>query len=63
LADAPAQHDGGNRQVFCCPAARPDAAWNTNVNHTLGSRGPDGIYDPYGVTYNTRFSLAYNDWG
>jgi hypothetical protein len=54
---------GGNREVFHCPAAWPDAAWNTNLNHTLGARGPDGIYAPYGVTYNSRFSLAYNDWG
>jgi prepilin-type N-terminal cleavage/methylation domain-containing protein/prepilin-type processing-associated H-X9-DG protein len=54
---------GGNREVFHCPAARLDAAWNTNVNRTLGSRGPDGIYDPYGITFNSRFSLGYNDWG
>ena len=52
-----------NRGVFCCPAARSDAAWNTNINKTLGATGPDGVYDPYGITLNSRFSLAYNDWG
>ncbi len=52
-----------NRAVFCCPAARPDSAWSTNVNKTLGASGPDGKYDPYGITLNSRFSLAYNDWG
>ncbi len=52
-----------NRAVFCCPAARPDAAWNTNANKTLGARRPEGTFDPYGITLNTRFSLAYNDWG
>src|SRR5512140_3950948 len=54
---------GNNRAVFRCPAARPDAAWNTNENRTLGARGPDGTYDPYGITLNSRWSLAYNDWG
>jgi len=52
-----------SRGVFACPAARPDAAWNTNLNKTLGARGPDGLYDPYGITLNSRFSFAYNDWG
>ncbi len=52
-----------NRGVFYCPAARPDAAWNTNVNKTLGTTGLDGKYDPFGITLNSRFSLAYNDWG
>jgi len=54
---------GTNRTIFFCPAARADAAWDTNVNHTLGAQGPDRKYDPYGVTVNSRFSLAYNDWG
>jgi prepilin-type N-terminal cleavage/methylation domain-containing protein/prepilin-type processing-associated H-X9-DG protein len=52
-----------NRRVFACPAARPDAAWDTNINLTLGARAPDGKFDPFGITLNTRFSLAYNDWG
>jgi len=52
-----------NRAVFYCPAARSDAAWNTNVNKTLGATGPDGVYDAHGITLNSRFSLAYNDWG
>jgi prepilin-type N-terminal cleavage/methylation domain-containing protein/prepilin-type processing-associated H-X9-DG protein len=60
---------GNNRKVFWCPASRPDAAWDTNVNKTpqglptLGAKGPDGVFDPYGITLNSRFSLAYNDWG
>jgi len=54
---------GNNRQVFWCPAARGDAAWNTNVNRTLGARDQNGVRDPYGITINSRFSLAYNDWG
>ena len=52
-----------NRGAFFCPAARPDAAWNTNVNKTLGARGPDSVFDPYGVTVGSRFSYAYVDWG
>jgi prepilin-type N-terminal cleavage/methylation domain-containing protein/prepilin-type processing-associated H-X9-DG protein len=54
---------GTNRAVFYCPAARADAAWDTNVNKTLGARPPTGPRDPFGVTVGSRFSLAYNDWG
>jgi prepilin-type N-terminal cleavage/methylation domain-containing protein/prepilin-type processing-associated H-X9-DG protein len=54
---------GNNRQVFWCPASRADAAWETNRNRTLGATGPDGKYDPYGVTLDSRFSMSYNDWG
>lgn len=54
---------GGNRAAFSCPAAAPWAAWDTNLNHTLGGTGPDGVYDPYGITKNTYFALGYNDWG
>lgn len=53
----------GNRRVFSCPAAPANSAWDTNVNKTLGARGPDGQYDPFGVSERTRFSLGYNDWG
>lgn len=52
-----------NRGAFWCPAARPDAAWDTNANHTLGATSPEGQYDPYGITLNSRFSFSYNDWG
>src|SRR4051812_41362046 len=41
---------GTNRQIFYCPGARPDSAWDTNVNKTLGSTGPDGVRDPFGVS-------------
>jgi prepilin-type N-terminal cleavage/methylation domain-containing protein/prepilin-type processing-associated H-X9-DG protein len=54
---------GTNRASFYCPSARPDSAWNTNVNKTLGARGPDGVRDPYGISNTSLFSLAYNDWG
>ncbi len=49
---------GGNRRVFCCPAAPADAMWDTNVNKTLGAPG-----DPFAVTPNSRFSVGLNDWG
>jgi len=52
-----------NRQVFYCPSADVKASWNTNVNKTLGAKGPDGVFDPFGVTSSSKFSLAYNDWG
>jgi prepilin-type N-terminal cleavage/methylation domain-containing protein/prepilin-type processing-associated H-X9-DG protein len=54
---------GTNRSVFYCPAARADSAWDTNINKTLGGSAPGGGYDPWAVTSNSRFSLAYNDWG
>jgi prepilin-type N-terminal cleavage/methylation domain-containing protein/prepilin-type processing-associated H-X9-DG protein len=54
---------GNNRAVFYCPTASPASAWDTNVNHTLGGRGPDGQYDPFGVSEHARFSFGYNDWG
>jgi len=57
---------GNNRNVFWCPASRLDAQWNTNVNGTLRGTTPKeegGKPDPYGITINSRFSLAYNDWG
>jgi len=54
---------GTNRAAFWCPASRPDAVWDPKVNKTLGARGPDGVYDPYGVTVGSRFSYAYVDWG
>lgn len=52
-----------NRQAFWCPASRPDAAWDTNRNRTLGATGPDNKWDSHGITLDSRFSLAYNDWG
>ncbi len=58
-----ATQTGKNRQVFYCPAAPLNSAWDTNVNPTLGASGLDGKYDPYGVSERTRFSFGYNDWG
>jgi prepilin-type N-terminal cleavage/methylation domain-containing protein/prepilin-type processing-associated H-X9-DG protein len=52
-----------DRQVFFCPAAPPDAAWDTNVNHTLGGTDQYGNYSPWMVTPGSRFSIGYNDWG
>jgi len=54
---------GNNRKAFMCPAAMPDTAWDTNVNHTLGATDQNGIFDPYGIKETSRFSLAINDWG
>ena len=62
---------GNNRKVFFCPAAPADAAWDTNLNKTLGSTVAStiipgyvvGQQDPWLVTPNSRFSVAYNDWG
>jgi prepilin-type N-terminal cleavage/methylation domain-containing protein/prepilin-type processing-associated H-X9-DG protein len=54
---------GENRKAFACPAALPESQWDTNVNKTLGSTGPDGKRDPYGISAQTRFSLGINDWG
>jgi prepilin-type N-terminal cleavage/methylation domain-containing protein len=52
-----------NRAVFTCPAADPKTAWDTNVNKSLGATGPDGVFDPYGIGVNSKFDMAYNDWG
>ncbi len=57
------QLGGTNRAIYYCPAARPDAAWDISVNKTLGAMAPNNVWDPYGITVNSRFSLAYNDWG
>ena len=61
---------GNNHNVFRCPAASPDSAWDTNVNKTLGATVAQDIpgynsgqYDPWLVTPNSRFSVGYNDWG
>src|SRR5438552_12257766 len=54
---------GNNRKAFCCPAALAESAWDTNVNKTLGARGPDGKPDPFGISEKARFSYAINDWG
>jgi prepilin-type N-terminal cleavage/methylation domain-containing protein len=62
---------GNNRNVFFCPAAPTDAAWDTNLNKTLGGTvsttiipgGSPGQYNPYLVNISSRFSMAYNDWG
>ena len=55
---------GGNRGAFFCPAARPDSAWDTNANTTLGTIvGEDGKLNYQGIKQTSRFSLGYNDWG
>jgi len=54
---------GNNRSVFFCPAAPADAAWDTNVNKTLGGTDQYGNASPWIVTPNSRFSIGYNDWG
>jgi prepilin-type processing-associated H-X9-DG protein len=55
---------GNNRNLFWCPAALADSAWNTNLNKTLGQTDPSGLtYDWYGISDTTRFSMGINDWG
>jgi prepilin-type N-terminal cleavage/methylation domain-containing protein len=54
---------GNNRKAFMCPAAMPDTAWDTNINHTLGGTDQNGVFDPYGIQNTSRFSMAINDWG
>lgn len=60
---------GNNRNAFSCPAARPDSAWDTNVNNTLAGPagqlkiGENGKIDYFAILNTTRFSLGYNDWG
>ena len=60
---------GNNRNAFFCPAARPNSAWDTNVNKTLLPRiGYNDKIDAFAITAGTgssdsRFSLGYNDWG
>jgi prepilin-type N-terminal cleavage/methylation domain-containing protein/prepilin-type processing-associated H-X9-DG protein len=54
---------GNNRTLYYCPAAALDAAWDTNVNKTLGGKDELGKQNPWMVTPNSRFSYGYNDWG
>ena len=56
---------GNNRKSFACPAALPEASWDTNLNTTLGTTPGNGAggYDPYGISRTSRFSYGYNDWG
>lgn len=55
---------GNNHAAFSCPAARPESAWDTNLNTTIASViGEDGKLTSYGIRVNSRFSLGYNDWG
>jgi len=35
---------GNDRPSFFCPAAPPDAAWDTNINTTLGGKDQYGNY-------------------
>ena len=56
---------GNNRQAFSCPAAAPQAAWDTNLNETLVNMADPltGVQNPYSITDGTRFSYGINDWG
>jgi len=53
---------GDNRKAFLCPTADPKAAWD-KTNPYIGATAPDGTYDPLGISGNTLFSYAYNNWG
>lgn len=50
--------EGGNRRLYHCPAAPANAAWDTNVNLTLGGQNEQGSYDPFAVSWQSRFSYA-----
>ena len=56
-------YEGGNHNLFHCPAGNPNGAWDTNANSTLGGT-VDGINDPYAIgAAASRFTLGWNDWG
>jgi prepilin-type N-terminal cleavage/methylation domain-containing protein len=54
---------GNDRQIFFCPAAPPEAAWDTNINKTLKGIDMNGNASLWMVTPSSRFSVGYNDWG
>jgi len=54
---------GTNRNVFYCPQANPNSAWDPTLNSSLGATFPTGGRDPWGISSSTRFSYGYNDWG
>lgn len=61
---------GNNRDAFSCPAALPEASWNTNLNTTLGATDPvTHVRDDYAIFTTgaagggSRFSYGWNDWG
>jgi|ERR1022692_2865158 prepilin-type N-terminal cleavage/methylation domain-containing protein len=52
-----------NRKAFSCPSALPEAAWDTNVNFTLGANNSaTGVFEKFGIGNQTRFSYGWNDW-
>lgn len=54
---------GEKRQAFWCPAADSKSSWERNNNLTLGGLNPQGVFDQFGISANTLFSYAYNNWG
>jgi prepilin-type N-terminal cleavage/methylation domain-containing protein len=57
---------GNDRMAFSCPSASPEAAWDTNLNHTLGGIDMYGNYSPlmvHSYDQGSLFSYGYNDWG
>jgi prepilin-type N-terminal cleavage/methylation domain-containing protein/prepilin-type processing-associated H-X9-DG protein len=53
---------GTNRSAFWCPAGRPDAKWDTNVNKTLKGQ-LEYIGTPVFSKGAAAFTYGYNDWG
>ena len=49
---------GNNRNVFNCPAAPRDAAWDTNLNLTLGGNNELNVYSPFTVTPASRLAAS-----
>jgi prepilin-type N-terminal cleavage/methylation domain-containing protein/prepilin-type processing-associated H-X9-DG protein len=54
---------GNNRKVFWCPGADIRSSWDTNNNKSLGAISPEGGFDVHGISANSLFSYAYNNWG
>jgi prepilin-type N-terminal cleavage/methylation domain-containing protein/prepilin-type processing-associated H-X9-DG protein len=58
----------GARNVFYCPAANANTAWDKTANVAPNGLGAQAIppatgFDFYGISDTTRFSIGYNDWG
>ena len=58
----------GARNVFYCPAAAANTAWDKNANVAPNGLGAQAIppaagFDFFGISSTTRFSIGYNDWG
>ena len=58
----------GARNVFYCPAANANTAWDKTANVAPNGLGAQAIppasgFDFFGIASTTKFSIGYNDWG